>query len=403
MPRPDVQLHSNGAYWQASWFDEQGRRQKRGLGSKRKITRVDAMGMCSKIAAALALEAEGGLPTIAGLYDRVAFLKAENKPGSMVLIAAAVELFATWADTNLSGGRSTRIDAITKTLASEYRAWLQAKGPTGELGRTMGPVTIQRHIRNLRTCWNTIAETLEDATLLNPWARRGWKLPKVSRDWAEISHDDLRAMMAATDHIGVRRMLALCRWAGLRAGEARRLRWCDVSLDERRLTVLPAADRTGARIEGTKQAMRHVPIRPELAEVLVRPAGEAPTAPVCPDLPSPNNLRRMLVGEDVKQGRRKRDGTPRRYIGILEKAGLPVYAKPLHTLRRNCGTEWAERVPLADLAKWMGHSPQVAADYYLRTTPTTWASVTGVEIERAPKPAPNRTAAKGRTIKTAAK
>lgn len=92
---------------------------------------------------------------------------------------------------------------------------------------------------------------------------------------------------------------------------------------------------------------------------------------------------RALVGGGAG-GRRLASGKPRRYIGLVEKAGLPVYAKPMHTLRRNCGTEWAEQgIPLADLAKWMGNSVAVAAEYYVRTTPITFARVTGLTNEQA--------------------
>jgi hypothetical protein len=163
------------------------------------------------------------------------------------------------------------------------------------------------------------------------------------------------------------------------------------------LTVLPEIGAHGQRLEGTKQRARTVPICPELSSILsgknrqlrkpmsVRATTLDPDAPVCPDLPTPTNVHRMLLGG--KAGTRKlASGQERRYIGLFEKAGLEPWDRPFHTLRKCCGTDWGELgIPLADIAAWMGNSPAVAARLYLRTTPTTWSRITGLAPQSAPQ------------------
>jgi integrase len=382
---PTILLHSNGAYWHAVWHDAQGQRHKRSLGAKRKITRVAALVAIGQLAKELEIEATGGLPTLAALAA-VNAQRTSTKAITRTIAGRSVALLCQWARAAFPAGDATPIDLISKADASAFAAWLHEHGTKGELGRPMNPTTIGNHLRVLRGLWYVVAEPLP-VPLLNPWAKRRWSVPTVAHDWHDVPRETLARLMAATEHPGVRMQLALCRLAGLRSGEARRLRWRDVDLSRRVLTILPEIGAHGQRVEGTKQRARTVPISPDLAVLLdaqkavlakVPFAASKPNGLVCPDLPTPTNVHRMLVGG--KAGTRTlASGKTRRYIGLFEKAGLTPWDRPLHTLRKCCGTDWGEMgIPLADIAAWMGNSPDVAARLYLRTTPTTWARVTGL-------------------------
>ena len=379
---PDVQLHSNGDYWHAVWTDMSGRRVRRSIGAKRRLSRVEAVSACARIAAEIAMLDFGGLPTLDTLEAEVIDKRRGSKPATITLLRRTAELLRRWADQCelLPQRRHSRIDDVTRKVATDFREWLFQKGGNGELGRRMSQTTIASHLRRCRLLWNAVNDTLGDELVIrNPWARRGWSSPVVAPEWAEVTHDMLEALMAACRHEGVRIMLALCRLAGLRSGEARRLRVQDVDLSRRMLRILPEQIEDGSRPEGTKQRERTVPVCPRLAALLQQACRGKPLGdPVCQGLPNSYNLRRFLVGG--KAGRRRlASGKPRRYLGLIRKAGFEPWAKPLHTLRRNCGTEWGERnIPLADLARWMGNSPSVAAKLYLRTTPITFALVTGL-------------------------
>lgn len=50
---------------------------------------------------------------------------------------------------------------------------------------------------------------------------------------------------------------------------------------------------------------------------------------------------------------------------IITKAGHKPWPRPLQNLRASCATDWVERYPSHVVAKWLGHSPKVAAQHHL--------------------------------------
>lgn len=50
---------------------------------------------------------------------------------------------------------------------------------------------------------------------------------------------------------------------------------------------------------------------------------------------------------------------------IIEKAEHEPWPRLLQNLRVSCETDWVERYPAHVVAKWLGHSPKVAAQHYL--------------------------------------
>lgn len=368
-----VQLHSNGRYWIARWYDGDGKRQTRGVGAKSRFTSISAAQQCAKIERDLRLEAAGGVPTIATLEARTLGRSRGYKPATLVGYRAALAYFRRFAEEH-RWGEARRIDEVTKAEASDFKDWLLG---VDEGESQMALNTAIKHLRAMRSLYFMVADELE-SPLPNPFARRRWAGEKVAQDWAEISHADLRKLMKASRTQGMRALLALCRWGGLRRGEALRLRVKDYNAKGRMLTVLPEVGPTGARVEGTKQRARFVPVRRELAAVLDKSVGgKQPDDPICGDIPR-RNLERSIRG-GVVGGRSTETRRRRRYLGVFARAGLAPIEEPLQTLRRNCGTEWAAQgIPIADVAKWMGNSIEVAGTYYVRTTPGTFARVTGL-------------------------
>lgn len=50
---------------------------------------------------------------------------------------------------------------------------------------------------------------------------------------------------------------------------------------------------------------------------------------------------------------------------IIKKAGHEPWPRLLQNLRARCETDWVEKYPSHMVAKWLGHSPKVAAQHYL--------------------------------------
>ena len=49
MPHTTVKLHKSGDYWQASYYEPSGRRVRKGLGSRAKVSERDALLECARI------------------------------------------------------------------------------------------------------------------------------------------------------------------------------------------------------------------------------------------------------------------------------------------------------------------------------------------------------------------
>ncbi len=49
------------------------------------------------------------------------------------------------------------------------------------------------------------------------------------------------------------------------------------------------------------------------------------------------------------------------------RAGHELWPSLFHNIRASCATDWAEALPAHVVAKWLGHSPLVAAKHYLQT------------------------------------
>jgi hypothetical protein len=50
---------------------------------------------------------------------------------------------------------------------------------------------------------------------------------------------------------------------------------------------------------------------------------------------------------------------------IIGKAGHESWPRLFQNRRASCETDWVERYPAHAVAKWLGHSPKLAAEHYL--------------------------------------
>lgn len=141
-----------------------------------------------------------------------------------------------------------------------------------------------------------------------------------------------------------RAIVGLTRYAGLRCpSELGLLRWGDVDWDRGALTV--RSPKTAGH-EG--HAVRQTPIVPELRAILADLF----------DLAEPGDellLPRIGTGGPNLRTQLRR---------IISRAGLQDWPRLFQNFRASCATDWASRFPQADAARWLGHSPQIAARHY---------------------------------------
>jgi integrase len=135
-------------------------------------------------------------------------------------------------------------------------------------------------------------------------------------------------------------LLALCRLAGLRQGEALSLASSNIDRETHRLDVI--AQKTGRR--------RVVPIELGLYKLLQEACSMA-------------SGRRNLV---MPQASISRSNLWRDFAVLCRRAGLERWPDWCQVLRRNCETDWAQRYPQYVVSYWMGHDIKVSAQYYLQ-------------------------------------
>ena len=143
-----------------------------------------------------------------------------------------------------------------------------------------------------------------------------------------------------------RLVIALGCYAGLRIpSEVAGLTWDDIAWDTGRLTV--RSPKT-ARHEG--HAVRLVPICPEPRSILADAyelLAEGDKLILPRTLTGASNLRTTVTK-------------------IITRSGHKPWPRLFQKLRASGSTEWIEKYPNHVLAKWLGHSPMIAATHYLQ-------------------------------------
>ena len=248
-------------------------------------------------------------------------------------------------------GVDCRISQITRSIAREFKTAL-ANGELVHINkrhRMPGPVTVERVAKEARSIFN---QALDDGLILiNPFAKLVRKVD-VEKDWHYVDLDETNRLLDACPNNDWRMLLALCRFAGLRQGEALALKWNNVRWDENCL-----------RVWATKTKMRVVPVVPELYPLLQDAYEQAPVGEV-------------MVVSGISKSNLWRD-----FQVICKRAGVKLYEKWCHTLRKNREQDWAQKFPNHIVAEWMGHSPEVARTHYLKVDDLNMQAATQTKIE----------------------
>lgn len=335
----NVKLHENGDYWQARWVNRLGQRKGRSLGPISELSRRKAEKICEAIAAEenVTPTLGGKAPTLQSWAEKYMLLRKNDlADGTKYLHSLTIKYLIK------RFGNEVRIDRIDRVAAAEWRA-----------GLGLGEQSACLHTRNAKV----IFETAKELHLIkdNPFCKLKGTPPKVDKTWAEITDANLELILTECADSEWRCAFALARWAGLRIGECSRVEWSDIDWETRVLNVVHTGETS------TKKWSRTVPIRPKLYELLRHVFEAAEDGSFGP------------VGPAWAANNRQRDA-----VATVQRAGFPAYAKPFHTLRKNCESEWMDQYPVLTVCAWLGNSPAVAAKHYTRPSESSIASVIGV-------------------------
>ena len=329
-----VTLSSNGKYWQAFYYDDTGKRRAKSLGPKSKISKRKARVLCDRFAAAIQLNPAhiGSTRTLRldEYIDRYLASRLDLKPGSLDLHRHTCKFLLAYF------GPDTRIDRINRAGARDW--WVALT--KGKLPQKKKPAaaTVCQHVRNAKVIFSHALK--DDLILYNPFDRLNGNAPAPEKNWKYVTRKELHLLLLACPSTAWRMLLALCRLAGLRQGEALTLPWSGIDWEARRMRVAP--QKTGIP--------RVTPIEPELYELL-REAHSANSTPQENVIP-PGSIGLTNLWRD--------------FGVICKKAGLKRWPDWCQVLRRNCETDWAQQFPQYVVSTWIGHDIKVSSRYYLQ-------------------------------------
>jgi integrase len=245
---------------------------------------------------------------------------------------------------------------ITEITAADADAWRKAitiatqgegkrkKKRTAEDGR-LAPATVAkrvhvaRHVFGKAVTWGWLEK--------NPFAAlRAGSQANPARA-AYVAPETLEAVLEACPGLQWRLVFALSRLAGLRCpSEVGGLTWGDVDFAHGRLTVRsPKTEHHGGG-----HAVRLVPIVPRLREILADAWDAA------------GDGERFVVPMAARPGANLRTTAEK----AIERAGVETWPRLFQNLRASCETDWVQTYPAHVCAKWLGHSPTIAAQHYLQ-------------------------------------
>lgn len=345
-------------YWDARWFcTETQKRRSRTLGRCDRLSERQARKLAVQMEAEFEADPQArsheGPPTLGQWLDLyLARLEGlGRKPTTLKENRATRSLLIAYF------GEQRRLDRITKFDLEQMRLRLSMgkliTPNTRKRKQPPGPTTVSKYTRQIKAVFKAAYE--DNLIPRNPSA--GLKvLPPPASPWHKVDGEEFAALYAAANEevFGAQRaralrlLLALCRLAALRRRDALELTWDKVRLREGVLVFRPQ------KVERFAKRDARVPIGLELQQILEEARGDA------------LRIDGRLIPPGVLPQQLGRSVFPK----LFAEAGLSIWDKPLHTLRKSCIDDWARVAPPNVVMEWATHSSlQTTHLYYTKVNP----------------------------------
>ncbi|MFM9962871.1 MAG: tyrosine-type recombinase/integrase [Planctomycetaceae bacterium] len=281
----------------------------------------------------------------------------ENKPGAGMTLAVFLDDFiARRNDTSKPAtlivyghtrrclvdkfGADKPLSEITTGDAKDWRMWLKSNEKLAEN-------TIRRRVGFAKQFFKDATE--HEYIVKNPFdALKGVSIHGDPEKFYFITEDEARKVMEACPNAEWRLLFALSRWGGLRCpSEHFALKWSDINWAENKIVV-----RSPKTEHLRGKAYRTMPLFPELLKPLQDVWEQT----------KPGTEYVINRYRDAKQNLRTQ------LTRIIISAGLTPWVKLFHNLRASRETELSQHHPIHVVCDWIGNSPRIAAEHYLRTT-----------------------------------
>ena len=229
--------------------------------------------------------------------------------------------------------------------------------------------------RILRNCKTLFGDAVEDGVInQNPF--RKIKSPKTAPSkWHYVTPEEYQALLEATNSLSRKVLYALCYTAGLRKTEALTLRWTDVDFDKSRIHIVnqPPVDKLPPFYVKDTDA-RIIPLSKHTLDLLLQQQEKAPEK--IPYILFDRQRFKIIVEKweryrQIGQEWKNRDfanNVLRDFKADYKRAGIKPNGKlTVHTLRKCCGQNWADRLPMNVVKELMGHSDIATTDKFYST------------------------------------
>ncbi|WP_182349486.1 site-specific integrase [Tomitella gaofuii] len=270
-------------------------------------------------------------------------IKPSTRSGYETTLAPVVETYGTLP-----------VQQLTRRHVDELVGLLRAGGTTTARGTTRGkwpPRTVNYMLTILTAA---LDQPVRDGLLVRNPAKHVDRIPAEPRETTTWTQDQA-ATFLGRDH-GRYRVAWMLALYGLRRGEICGLRWVDINLQDRMITIANTRVVAGKQVhEGTPKSARsrrHLPLSDDLRDAI-----KAERKRQAAD-------RLAMGGAWVESGYVvvQADGSPvspgalsSRWVHAVQKAGVPVIR--LHDARHTCATVMhLQGVPIAVVAQWLGHA-----------------------------------------------
>lgn len=356
-PPAEIRLSNNRFYWLAVVGRENAKFSLT-LCRKDKFTREQALEACAQgekelaKLTAVSIGPDGMRWTLAKWIERYIACRAVDR-------AEATRKIDYYCGRYLRAyfGDEKPIAELTRADAAAWRAALADGSQHAQINEihTGRPShsTVCKYVRCVKAMFAEAANVgIIDA---NPFARLKAGNGITHKQWAYLDRPAMQRIFDACPDVYWRALFSLCRFAGLRRGEALCLKWRDVDFAGNKLRLHFDCER-----ETTKERPRIVPIEPARC-----PSGLADLLQEAFSLADDGAERVM---ESIRH-----NNANRRAADIIEKARVATYAKVFHTLRKCCEMDWAAHYPQHVVSEWVGHSILVSARHYLRVPEELYA------------------------------
>jgi len=171
---------------------------------------------------------EDGKPSTTLKHGWQAYLDQANRPdsgtGTLANYESQYEAFVKWIE--IHHPETIELRHVSKEQANDY---------AGHLAKTISPSTYNRHLNALSLVWRILGEKAR--ITVNPWSTITRK-KSVPHSRRELTIEELgRIVEASTGEM--RLLLALGIYTGLRLGDAACLRWDNIDMVKRIISLIP--------------------------------------------------------------------------------------------------------------------------------------------------------------------